>query len=156
MHLGYVYEIPGFEVAPKLRGVGRFALQVELAVDDAIVFCNHFFRLQATAAARPTGQQPGHVPQQSKILIDRFLYARPQYLHHHITAIGQSRAVHLRHRSGGQRVGIKFGKAFIQRFTQGVLDPLNRLFCREGRYLILKQRQLICDVVGEQVAPGRE
>ena len=123
---------------PELRGVGGFALQVELAVDDAIVFCNDFHGLQATSIPRPAGQQPRHVSEEPEILIDGFLDARPQYLHHHVTAIGQSRAVHLRHRRGGQRVGIKLGKAFIQRLAQGSLDPLNRLFCREGRHLILK------------------
>ena len=50
MHQGHVHQIPGLEVPPQLRGVGCFALQIELTVDNAIVFRDHFHRLQATAA----------------------------------------------------------------------------------------------------------
>ena len=88
------------------------------------------------------------MPEQSQILINRLFYARSQHFDHHVAAIRQARTMYLCHRGCGQRIGIKFGKAVAQGFTQCRLDPLYGFFCREGRHLILKQCQLVGDVVG--------
>ena len=50
MHLGYVDQVAGLEMPPELRSVGRFALQVQFAMNDAVVFSHDFDRPEASTA----------------------------------------------------------------------------------------------------------
>ena len=78
------------------------------------------------------------MPEQSQILINGFFYARSQHLDHHIAAIGQACTMYLCYRRCCQRVGVEFGEAVAQRFTQCCFNTLYGFFCGKRRHLILQ------------------
>ena len=61
--------------------------------------------------------------------------------------------MHLRYRCGCQWIGVKFGETIIKRLAQRALYPLYRFFCWKRCDLVLQQRQLVGNVMGEQISP---
>jgi hypothetical protein len=51
VHLGNVDEITVLKVPPQLCSIGRLSLQIELPVNNAVIFIDNFYGLQAPAVA---------------------------------------------------------------------------------------------------------
>ena len=53
VHFGYIDQVTRFKVASQLRRVSRFTLQVEFAVNDAVIFSHNLDGPQPSPSLRP-------------------------------------------------------------------------------------------------------
>ena len=153
---GDIQQLGALEVAPQLRGIGGFAVQVQLVEDGLFVILDHLDRAQTTTIGRNALQQACGQKQPLDILIDGFANTRTNHLDHHLTAIFQAGSVDLGYRGGGQRLVAELGEDILNALTELLLNPCAGPGAGEGRYLVLQTGQFKGDVFGQQVAAGRQ
>ncbi len=144
------------EVALELRGVGGLLVHVELVEQRRLVVGDDLDRAQATGFRRDLHQQAREHVEQADVLAHHFLDARPDDLDHHVRAIVQACGMYLGDGGGGQRLGLEFGKGFLDRHLEFLLDQLPRDLVLERRHLILQALEFVGDVRRQQVAARRE
>ena len=154
--LRHVDQRRAFEVALELAGVGRFAQQVELVVDDLLVVADHFHRVQATRLAGHAFGDTCEQEQPGQVLGDDRPQPRADHLDHHVFAAVQARGVHLGDRGRGQRLLLEAGEHLGNGRAQLFLDQCHGPGRLERRHLVLQQRQFVGDVLGQQDAAGGE
>ena len=140
------------EVLAQLHGVRRFGAQVELVQQGAPVVGHDLHGAQALEVAAEGEQLAREPREQCQVCLHDLVDARTDDLHHDVAAVGQPRRVHLGHRGGGEGVGLEVREHLVHRPAQGGLDAAHRFVRREGRHGVLQLRELVGDVVGQQVA----
>src|SRR5690606_24487696 len=144
------------EVAPQQRGVGRLAIQVQLVEDGLLVIAYHFHRTQPPPLAGNALQGARRQVQPLDILMDDVFDPRAHDLDDYVAAVMQQGGMYLGDGSRGQwRIG-KLGEYRFDRHAQLFFDTLACLIGGEGRYLVLQEGQFDGDVVGQQIAAGRQ
>ncbi len=149
VHLGDVQQRRVFEIAPQLRSVGGFTVQVQLVEDGLLVIADHFHGAQAACLAGYALQQPGGEEQPLHVLMDDRTKPRARDLDYHLTAILQARHMHLCHRSRCQGLIGEAGEHVFDPLAELFFDALARLVRWEGRNTILKMRQFYCYVISQ-------
>src|SRR5690606_15604239 len=94
--------------------------------------------------------------QHLEIALDPLADARPQDLDDDALARPKLRAVHLRDRRGRERRRLERRERLGDRPAERALDDRNRLLGREWRDLILQLRELVADILRQQVAADRQ
>ena len=156
VHLGHVQQVGALEIAPQLRGVRRLAHQVELVEDGLLVFVA---RPRSAAAAGPRGviaREPREHVHHLEVALDVRAHAGPQHLDDDLLPALERRRVHLGDRGRRERRLVEALEDLGDRPAVGALDDRARLGARERRHAVLQLRELVGDVLGQQVAPGRE
>ena len=157
---GHFHQRRAGKVAPQLRGIGRFARQVQFVVQVLGEFGHHFARLQALSIGPQRLDQPGGDVEQRDVFFDQRGDARAQDLQRHLGAgvgtLAQHGKMHLRHRGARNRLGLKVGECRLDGATERLFDFGACLGGRKGRHLVLQFGQFVGDVLGQQVAPCRE
>ena len=161
VHLGYRQHRRVREVATQLTGIGRFAHQIQFVMQVACEFRHHFTRLEARTIGEQSLHQPGRGIHQGQIAPDDRQQSGTDDLHRHFQAvmfaagIAQRGEMHLRHRGAGHRIAFEVREQGLDRLVEGALDFAPRQRAVKRRHLILQPRQLVGDIGGQQIAPGR-
>ena len=92
--------------------------------------------------------------QQVDVAPDLAADARPDYLDHHLAAVGQGGLVHLGDRSGCKWLQVEAGEQFGNRFLQRFFHNRLCIFARERRHLVLQLGELVNIFRGKQVGTG--
>ena len=97
---------------------------------------------------------------QLKVFVYDLEHARAQHLDRDFAlltaAVFQAGEMHLRNRCAGHRHPVKAAENFIHTPAEGAFNRSHRHIRGEWRHLVLQLGQFIGDVVGQQVAPGRQ
>ena len=156
VHLRDIQGLAAQPVAPQLRGVGRFALEVELVEDGLLVLRHHLHRAQALALLPVALGQVGDDVEEPDVPADDLVDPRAQDLDHHLAAVLEAGGVDLGDRGRRQGGFVESVEDRRHRATQGLLDEGACLGPGEGRDPVLELGQLDREVVREQVAAGGE
>ena len=89
MHSRHMQQRAALKVALELRGISRFAQQIQLVKNSAFVFAHHIQRSQPAAFGGPAIQQPGQCIHHFQVLTDTLAHTGPQHLDHDFAAIEQ-------------------------------------------------------------------
>jgi hypothetical protein len=154
--LGHVEQRGARKVALQLRGVAGLAQQVQLIENGLAVFFHQLHRPQPARFPPVLVGKLGQVLQYFQVEIDDLAHPRTQYLDDDLAAAQQRGDVHLGNGSGGERHRIETREHARKRRAEGIFNGRNGNRAVERRDAILKLRQLIGDVGGQQVAAGRQ
>jgi hypothetical protein len=94
--------------------------------------------------------------QDLEIPLDKLAHVRTQNLDHDFASVFKRRRMNLRDRGGGERRHVEAAEQLSHRTPERFLDAGPRGLAGEGRHAILQLRELVRDVVREQVAPRRD
>ena len=155
-HLRDHHQPQAVHVAAQLGGVGGLAHQVELVVQVDVELGHHFARLQALAVGEQALDPDRQRVQQRQVVVDHRHHAGPQHLDRDLAAGLQRREVHLRDRGAGHRLGLEAGEDLLDRPAERRLDQGASLRRRERRHPVLQLGEFVGDVLGQQVATGRQ
>ncbi len=156
VHLGHPQQTRVGEIAAQLIGVGALADQVELVVQVMVELVDHLQRPQPAGVGRHPGQQRAEGAQQRQVALDDVGHAGTQHLDRHRAAVVQTREVDLGDRRRGDRRGVELGIDLGDPAAEATLDLRDGVLPRKWRHPVLQQCELVGDVDGDQVAPGRE
>ena len=107
------------------------------------------------ASLEYSSASPASASQHLEVPLDDLVHPGPQYLDHDFLAALQPRRMHLRDGGRGERRLLEALEHFGERPSERPLDGGDGDLVFEGRYAVLKLRQLIGDIGRNEVAPGR-
>ncbi|OSM01499.1 hypothetical protein MAIT1_05315 [Magnetofaba australis IT-1] len=144
------------EVAPQLRAVARFDLEIKLIADGLGELLHHLHRLEAT----PLGHHPfGHGRQHRQhadIILHLPIDVGAHHFHRHLAAILGHRMMHLSDGGGGHRLGIEAGVERLQWRAQLQRHGFAHLIKPKRRHRVLQAFELLPHIVGQHVQAGGE
>jgi hypothetical protein len=138
------------------RGIGAFALQIELGGERGLHFAHDFARTDLIGVGMRAFHQRGDAAEQSDVAIDLFFDPGAQHFHHHLAATVQARRMHLRDRRRGQRRGVEMLESIADVLAERLFDDGARGLAVERLHPVLQHRQFLRDIRWHQVAPRGE
>ncbi len=147
------------EVAAQLRGVGRFAHQVQFVAQVFGEFGDHLARLQALAVRPQPFEQHRQRVEQGQVVLDDRQHVRAQDLDRDFVAavfLLEHCEMDLGDRRRGDRHRVELGEDLARRAAISLFDFGQRQMRIEGRHAILQLGQFVGDVGWHQVAPRRQ
>ncbi len=142
------------EVALQLGRVPRLAKQIQLIQNGLAVFAHQLGGPQAARIRPIFFRQVRERGKHFEVALDDFTHAGTQDFDHHLAAGFQRRHVHLSDRRRGQRRGFETAENIRERPGKRLFDGGDRRIAAERRNAVLKLRQLIGNVDGQQVRAG--
>jgi hypothetical protein len=113
-------------------------------------------QVEQVAVGGPVTRLLGEEPEQAEVAHDLAARARPLHLDDHALARLEARRVHLRDRPGRERLRVDLGEDVLPRDAELLLHHGHDLGLRERRDAILERRQLVHDLLREEVGARRE
>ncbi len=136
--------------------VGRLAHQVELVGDGVLEFAHHFAQVQERPLRERALEESGERVEERDILGDHLADVGPQDLHGHVAAVVERGEMHLRDRGARDGRLVDGAKDFRVRPAVGAVERRRGAIPGEGRNVVLQLRELVGDVLGNEVAAHRE
>jgi len=144
------------EVALQLRGIGRFAHQIELIQHRLFILGDDLDRAHAPAVGPVLLRQVRQCIEHFEVAFDLRPHAGPQHLDDDVLTARQGGAVHLGDGGRRQRRLIEVREHLAQGSGIGALEALPGHAARERRHPVLQFDQLIGDVRRQEVTTGRD
>ena len=154
MHLRDLQQPGPEEVTPQGRGGRALPQHVELVEKDLLELRDDRRRTEPAYGRNEALHEPGEQAQETDVAPDHLLERRPHHLDDDRRPARKPGRVHLRDRGGGERRLDELLEPLVEGRAERALHDRPRRLARERRHVVAEERELLRDVVGDEVRAG--